>query len=393
MDDKSTRQLMLIRYYLSLAQSQALSGGEAARFATLNLLHEAFESTLIACADHLNLSIGERSTIDSYLSKIDESVGSDKLPYRTRILQFNRVRVSAKHALTLPDDATFNLALSVVPEFIRSAVLLIFKTELEAVHLVNLVRHEEARGYLQAALEFMAETRYVDSLAEVRKSIYVIFEKSYDLSVFAGKDDSDKYGILDERSLNNSPYYAKSSRYVRENISKPTQYIVLDHPRLENELSKDGIDIHTYWNVRRLTPSVWQKPDKTWLSDHVLDITENPSIKLDAEYCLDRATAMILQRESRRSVERYRNSVLRSIAVRPNAPILARASINSDVIGYLPDGLARVNVSDATQGLDSDDWYWSFFYMKKGGPFLAGYIRAVDTTGQLEEGINYFLDN
>ncbi|VXC93008.1 hypothetical protein SPHINGOAX6_70383 [Sphingomonas sp. AX6] len=73
--------------------------------------------------------------------------------------------------------------------------------------------------------------------------------------------------------------------------------MVIDHSRLESDLMKDGIDVHLYWNVRRLTPAVWLRGDGVWFHDYDLEISDNPEIRLDAEYCLDSITSLILQKE------------------------------------------------------------------------------------------------
>jgi hypothetical protein len=43
MDDRSVRHVLLARYYLHLAGEQLKSEAEAAKFAAINLFHEAFE--------------------------------------------------------------------------------------------------------------------------------------------------------------------------------------------------------------------------------------------------------------------------------------------------------------------------------------------------------------
>lgn len=111
----------------------------------LILLYESLEATLISCSDYLNLKLGERVTIDQYLDKIDHALGGSALPFRSRVLQFNRARVSAKHALTLPDNSTFSSALDTIPEFIRTVTLGVFKVELESIDLENLIENQEAK--------------------------------------------------------------------------------------------------------------------------------------------------------------------------------------------------------------------------------------------------------
>ncbi|VXC93047.1 hypothetical protein SPHINGOAX6_70385 [Sphingomonas sp. AX6] len=155
-DQKATRQLMLVRYYLTLADAQQRVGSDPAHFTAINLLHEALEATLIACSDHLNLDVSEKSTIENYLNKIDQSLDGVNTPYRTRILQFNRARVSAKHALTLPSSGDFESFALNVPEFIRSVILLVFGIELSSVYLFNNVSDDESKKYLIESHEYFS---------------------------------------------------------------------------------------------------------------------------------------------------------------------------------------------------------------------------------------------
>lgn len=72
LDERTVRHVLLARYYLHLASEQSQFHGESSKFAAVNLYHEALETILIACADHLNANIGERSTIERYLDVIND---------------------------------------------------------------------------------------------------------------------------------------------------------------------------------------------------------------------------------------------------------------------------------------------------------------------------------
>ena len=388
MDDKSVRQMTLVKYYLALAQGQSKIDSEQAHFATIILLHEALEATLISCADYLNLKLGERVTIDQYLDKIDHALGGSALPFRSRILQFNRARVSAKHALTLPDRKTFLSALDIVPEFIRTITLGVFKVELDSIDLENLIENKEAREFIAAAKQLQREGAFYDGLAHVRKAFYILFEQYYDISCFIDSSPGEKFGLLDTRSLNNSPFYSRNKDYIAKNVKIPFDYIVLDIPRIDAELAKDGVDLTTFWNIWRLTPAVWRKLDGVWLVKHSIDIFENPSISSDLSYSIESIISIIIQMQLVRGLARYKKSYFKSIGVIENVSVYEKASLISKVVDRIPDGIDRVNVMEATQGLDTDDWFWSAAFMRKDGPFIFGYIRAADTVGELSDGVN-----
>lgn len=154
MNEKQVQQLMQVKYYLTLAEAQRRLAQRAANFAAINLLHEAFESTLIALAEHLNAATSERATVDQYFNKIDERLAGRSLPFRVKMMQFNRARVLAKHALTLPDDHSLNSFFGTVPEFCAEAIRLGFDAELDDVNLLNLVVDVETKTFIVEAIGY-----------------------------------------------------------------------------------------------------------------------------------------------------------------------------------------------------------------------------------------------
>src|SRR5690606_15205647 len=96
-----------------------------------------------------------------------------------------------------------------------------------------------------------------------RKVMYVAIESLYDISKF--KDEKPK-GILG--ALSYAPYYAKDPAYIQESVKEPTDYIVLDHSRVDQDLLKKGVDTTAFWNVWRLTPEVYRTEQKEWIVKH-----------------------------------------------------------------------------------------------------------------------------
>ena len=223
------------------------------------MLHEAFETTLIALADALNASVSERSTIDQYFNKIDEKLEEQTLPFRQKMMQFNRARVSAKHASTLPDEQSFESFFQTVPEFCAEAIRIVFDVELSGVNLIDLIEDQEVRSLLTQAIVSQTCQQFYDGLANVRKAFFVVFEKRFDVSVFVDADDSKPRSFLSLGFGCEAPSYAKSGDYVRKNVRDPFDYIILDHSSIDAELLKDGIDSRMFWNIWRLTPRSLEK--------------------------------------------------------------------------------------------------------------------------------------
>ena len=386
MDERSVRHVLLARYYLHLAAEQLKSEAETAKFAAINLFHEALETTLVTCADHLNAKVPERSGIEVYLDRIDQKLDGTELPFRSRILQFNRARVAAKHHLTLPEDSFLTLISTIVPEFIQTAVQLTFGKDLEEVSLVDLIEDENVASHIRQAQEALAAGEFYDCLTEVRKAFYIQFEKSYDVRKFEDPKEAKARGLLSAFSGCSAPFHAKNPEYIREHVTRPSDFIVFDHAKLDAELMKEGVDVQTFWNIWRLTPELYQQEDGSWLVEYDFDLGDDPQIKENCVYVLDNLISITLQRQARRKRSRSRSGAYRYIQTVPGAPFYKRAMKGSEEAGRLPDGIRRVNINRIVPALDQQGYYWEASYLRKGGPWLFGYLHDDDTEGEPQFG-------
>lgn len=392
MQEKQVHQLMQVKYYLMVAESQRRLGQRASNFAAINLLHEAFESTLIVIADHLNAAIPDRASVDQYFNKIDEKLESSSLPFRVKMMQFNRARVLAKHALTLPDDHSFNSFFGTVPEFCAEAVRRAFDAELDDVNLVDLIVDEETKAFISQAINCRDNKEYFEGLANIRKAFFIMFEKRFDVSVFKDIDDSKPRGLFSPGFGCQAPAYAKTNRYVQD-VRDPFSYVVLDHGVLDAELLKDGIDTRLFWNIWRLTPQVWRRSSGDWIIKRDVDMLHGDNLESDLQYSIDGMIQIVLGKQASRSLERYKSrGGLWAVRVRPGASLFTKASKNSALNDTVPADIDHLYVMEAVQGLDSDDWFWSAHHLKKGGPFIGGYLSFDDVEGEIFFGPNPLAD-
>ena len=54
-----------------------------------------------------------------------------------------------------------------------------------------------------------------------------------------------------------APYYTRNKKFISESVKEPTDFIQLDHSKIDAELTKQGLAHVAFWNVWRLTPSVY----------------------------------------------------------------------------------------------------------------------------------------
>ncbi|TIX50336.1 hypothetical protein [Alteraurantiacibacter aquimixticola] len=387
MDERLVQQILLARYYLHLASEQMVSPQQSSKFVAINLLHEAIEATLIACADHLNAKLPDRCTFEQYLDKIDDKLADRELPLRARILQFNRARVAAKHHLTLPNDEFIDLMGKIVPEFIRDTVLIVFDKNIDEVSLIDLVEDENLKEYLRESQIHISSGDFYESLISSRKAFYAQFEKNYDIREFKNDNKSHNKGILSPFSLCHAPYYAKNSRYIEENVRSPSEYIVLDHTRIEADLIRDGIDVHKFWNIWRLTPRVYDFNDEKWVVEHDFDIKDDEFLHEKSVYVLDNLINITIQRQKKIRSQISRSSSVRYIEVKPETKFLKKAMVDSPIVGVLPPGVHRVNIMKSVPGLDGNGTFWEASYVRKNGPWLFGFINIDETVGEPKVGL------
>lgn len=390
-DERTIRQILLAKYYLHLAAEQMKNESETARFAAINLYHEALETTLITCADHLNAKIGERATIESYLDRINEKLSSEHLPLRTQILQFNKVRVAAKHYLNLPSATYFSRVDTIVAEFVSETVRLCTGENISSVSLVNLIEDREVAECLRKAQDHANNGEFYSSLELSRRAFYLQFEKAYDIRPFSDPEKAKERGLLSTFSFCKAPYFAKSHEYIEKSVANPTDYIVLDHPSIDAELMKDGIDVQVFWNIWRLTPSVYRYDDGNWVTEFDFNIADDPQIKTSCTYVIDSLISVTLQRQARRKQTRLRGNSYRYVQAAANAPIYRKASITSEIVGHLPNGVRRLNVDHVAPPLEGEGLFWRVSFYGPESMFLFGYLAPED----LESGpqIGFIADN
>lgn len=381
-DQLTRRRIRLARYYLRLADAHFESAEENSQFAAINLLHEALEASLITASDRLGADISQKSTIENYLTKIEQSSKS-KLPLKTEVLRFNRARVSAKHALTLPSERDTRDFIATIPVFCRELLEQTCGIAIDQVSLVGLIENEEIKRHLEIAEGFIERGENSDALLEIRKAFYLKFLHRFDIRPFEGKDDLEKYGFLDDRSMCSAPIYAKSNSYIQNKVSNPLDYIVLDYSLLDNECLKNGVRPSEFWNVWRLTPDIVKMPDGSWLSKREPQ-DDHDTAQQHAHYAFDTLIDILLtfQASSGRTKSRG-NTGLWLVKVDTGTRIYSKCSRESDVAQIIPDEPMLLSTSDAYPALDENAYFWSVMHFKKGGPFFSGYLHENDFDGEL----------
>ena len=177
-----------------------------------------------------------------------------------------------------------------------------------------------------------------------------------------------------------APYFARNRDYIDKHVATPFDYVVLDHSQVDADLTKEGIDHTTLWNVWRLTPQVYRHGnDEPWLTKHEPPKLEREGIRDRATCALEAMVEILLARQTSRRMTKL-------IANRPNyvaklkgeeTTVYAKADKDSAVVGKTPPGLTEIWVEYSTPALMGNGQFWSVMHFKKGDPWLVGFGNIV----------------
>src|SRR5262249_46665998 len=97
MDKSLLNKLLLARRLHGLASESLRSTNELSLSIGTNLLQDSVESFLLAIAQHVNAAVSLRMDFDKYFEVIDEKIKPKSLPFRSRLIALNRLRINSKH--------------------------------------------------------------------------------------------------------------------------------------------------------------------------------------------------------------------------------------------------------------------------------------------------------
>ncbi|MGO4173566.1 hypothetical protein [Bosea sp. TAF32] len=368
-------RLMLSRFLFNNAMEHARAHNQFAPFLTANLLQDALEIFLLAAAEHVNAKIERRNDFSTYLDRIDEKIAPKALPFRLRLLQLNKIRVNSKHDAIAPDPKEIESLTTVAHEFLREATSMVFGVDYASINLISLIEKDEIKALLTEADTAYQKKDFRETLIACRKALYIMFEKSHDIKKF--EDDDTEAWIAGLGS--DAPTYARSKQYIQSNVRSPFDYIVLDISKLDNRLLKDRIDPVVFWNIWRLTPSVYQQDNDNWLIKNDLEKFHG-AVEQNATYVLENLVEIVLRRQERNKSSRYARDAPRFyLGVKTkNAKVYKKADSQCETFVLLPDDATQVDVSSSVPSLrEGEGQFWEITYFKDEA-FIMGYMSEDD---------------
>ena len=297
------KRLVLSRYLFELARQNVRAEQETGDAATVNLLQDATEIFLVACLDHHNANLKPRAEFSNYLDKLSETLDWP-MPLRRRLLEINKVRVASKHDGIAPNRTEVDGYVADTGSFLEQVCLKALGEDFWTVSLVDLLEQNEPAEFLRAAEAAHKAGKYPDCLIECRKAFFVTFEKEYDLQT----DSRATFALFGSRA----PYFAseRDKEKIKQRVTDPFLYIYLDHGQVDQDLMTDGIDHTAFWNVWRLTPSVYRyEKGDPWRVKHEQRLFAAEGIKERSAVVLSTMTSILLARQTTKRAARYISTV------------------------------------------------------------------------------------
>lgn len=373
MDIETVRRIALARHLNQLALSSLRSNNDLHLFAAANLLQDAAEAFLLAVSDHVGASVDQNTKFDKYFVLIGERIAPKELPFKTKLLRLNRIRVDSKHYGIQPArDECDRLAVS-LREFFEEVSQSILGVVFSTVSAIDLLEDSESKNALLEAQVALETGDHSACSIACRKALYLEIEWRYDITKFK---DGKPLGLLG--GFSDAPFYARNAEYIQKNIHEPTDFIVLDHSKLDQDLMKDGVDPTAYWNIWRLTPEIYQTPDKQWVIKEDFDKLDAKFLEDKIEYIFSTSVDVVLGLHTARKAVKSGGSGRYFLELsRDGVPVFESADKTSKVVATSPPGLVRVDTDYRVLGLKGDSIYWHVSHYGD-SCHLWGYIHAND---------------
>jgi hypothetical protein len=373
---ETLRGLTLAREYFQQGILFLKSKNDLHLFVAVNLLQDASEAYLIAMANHLGVSLDFKSTFDKYFVEIDKKINPASLPMKQLVLKLNTVRVSAKHHGIQPDRSECERLAISLEAFFDDVTRTHTGLEFRTVSGLALLEEGPVKTLLEEAKTAIESGDCLRAALACRKATYLQVEKSYDVSAFKERVDNAFFG-----PFSSAPHYAQSVDYIDRNVREPTDFIVLDHSRVDQELLKIGLDPSKFWNIWRLTPSVYQTAHGTWEIKIDLDKSNPDALATHIEYIFNAALDISLAFEANnKKFKRHSGQLYELELAREGVRAYTKADKSTQTYTVIPKGVKRVSVQHSTSGLNDNSTYWHIMHIAP-GVFVGGYIHQEDVLG------------
>lgn len=340
-------------------------------FAAVNLLQDGVEAFLIAVADHTKAAIDQNTKFDKYFAQIDAKIAPKELPFKTKLIRLNRIRVDSKHYGIQPNREECERLALAVREFFDEVSNSILGASFSTVSVIDLLRDGETKSVLIEAKEALEAGKFEECAISCRKALYLEIEHHYDISNYRDGNP----GFL--MALSDAPLYARSKQYIDENVSEPTDFIVYDTSSVNEKLLTQGADNTAYWNVWRLTPEVYKTKDGKWIVKQDFSRLDTQVLSANIELIFSATLDVVQSIHRTRQAQKLGELKLYYLDLnQENVPIYRKADKSSNVTGHTPPGMTKIDTDYCIEGLNDCGPYWHVSHLDFDKTiYLSGFIH------------------
>lgn len=351
-------KLLLSRRLYELGRENLSSVNDLSLAIGVNLLQDSVEAFLLAVSEYLNAGVTAGTKYDQYFELINAKISPKELPFRSRLVALNKLRVNSKHYGLTPALSEVQGLVVTVREFLDETTKSILNLSFSTISLIDLLRDGEQKELLKAAEQAVESGDFADCLIGCRKAIFVRIESDYNAAPF--DTDEQPTPLLAAFLGRKVPFFARNKKYLDEHVRDATDYIMLDHESVEMELLKSGMDSVSFWNIWRLTPEVYRKgKESEWVVKHEFKKMDEEGIKERAEYVLNTTVNLFVAAEQKiaatRSLEYRRYFVSLK---RDEVPVYEKADTASKVVSISPKGVTKLFVDFTVPALRGEGIFW-----------------------------------
>lgn len=376
MDIEVIRRICLARYLYELASASLRSSNDMHLFAGVNLLQDAVEAFLLAVAEQVAAAIDPNTRFDKYFTEIDAKIAPKTLPFRLKLIRLNRIRVDSKHHGIQPARDECERLMVSVREFFDEVTNSIWSASFSTISTLDLLPDGEVKAVLLEAKSALEANDNRTVAINCRKVLYLEVERKY--SVYQFRRGAPRGTLASLFNFSLAPFYAQNEEYIEKHVRDPTDYIVLDHSRVDQDLLSAGIAPHDFWNIWRLTPETFREDDGTWIHREDYDKLDLDLLVDRAEYIFATTVDLALTFHSNRQQIRGQGYAPSKLTLsREQVPVYAKADRGSDVEGQTPNGVTEVNTDYCVPGLKSDGHYWHVRIPSE-TQYVVGYVHESD---------------
>lgn len=371
MDIEVIRRLNLARHLYELATTSLNNANDVHLFSAVNLLQDAVEAFLLGTSDYVGAVIDYNTKFDKYFTQINEKIAPKELPFKSKLLRLNRIRVDSKHYGIQPARDECERIIVAVKEFFDEVCTSILGAPFSSVSAIDLLKDGETKALLLTAKSALEAGQFEECAICCRKAIYIEIESRYDISEFK---DGKIAGLLS--FISKAPYYCRNKEYIDKNVNEPTDFIVYDHASVNEQLLTQGVDNIAYWNVWRLTPEVYRRRDKSWVVKHDFGKLDANSLRDRIDYIFAATLDVVLSIHSASQATQWNQSGNYYIDLaQEGVPVYKKADRGSEVAAVTFEGMTRIDTDYRVDGLNGDGPYWHVSHYDKEGSFLWGFIH------------------